>query len=384
MTTNSVLLALSLLAAPQADGALDARPAGVPLPDMPGLERSEPYVPPPGGELVRDGALADRFTAAGQSTRYTFEARAGELSIFELATTGFARGWLAAADLRVLDGQGRVLATAHDGGEAQFRVLLPFLAEADGSYALEIEPTLEYFRYQIVRHSSYGSPAARGALDVGARARVHTWLGPAPSAVRLRVPVRAGEELVVRVEGTREEAREERRKQRELELGGGEAAMGMGMGGPRMRMTPAERGPTEPVFATARLVTAAAPGLVQQGATLTRLEPAADGWLDLALLAEGDQPALVDLVVERAPERVPVSGALIDADDEGLSGLELEFLREPDLDVWATTTSGADGAWSARLPIGDWRVRVRRGDAPPTVLRVGVSGPTQDLVLLLP
>jgi len=382
MTTPALLLALSLFA-PRTQGGLDARPAGVPLPTLPGIERTEPFTAPPAGELGRDAALADRFTAAGQRTSYAFEARAGELSIFELATTGYARGWQAAGALRVRDADGRVVAAAENAGDVQFRVLLPFLAEAEGRYTLEVEPTRECFRYQLVRHSSYAVPAGRGALDVGAAERVHTWLGAAPAAVRLRVPVRAGEELVVRVEGTREEARAERRKRREVELGGGEEAM-MAMGGRSMRMLPAGRGATAPIFADARLVTADAPGLAQQTATLTRLEPTADGWLDLAIVAEGNQPALVDLVVERAPERVAVSGALIDADDEGLAGLELEFLCEPDLDVWATTTSGPDGEWSARLPVGDWRVRVARGDAPPTVLRVGVSGPTEDLVLLLP
>jgi len=382
MIHTALCLALTTVLAAQRSEGLDARPAGVPPPALPGIERAEPYQAPPAGELARDGALAERFTAAGQRASYAFESEAGELSLFELSTAGYARGWKAAAELRVLDASGAVLAQADDGGAVQFRVLLAFEAPAAGRYTLEIVPTEEYFRYQIVRHSSYVSPAVLGVADVGARERVHTWLGARPSSVRFRVPVRAGEELVVRVEGTREEAREERRRTREVELGGAEAAM---MGGPRMRMEAgAGRGGPETIFCGASLAVDAAPGLVQRGPTLARLVPERDGWLDLALLAEGDEIALVDLVIERAPAAVEVSGAVIDAADAGVPRLALEFLREPDLDVWTTTTSGEEGVWSARLPLGDWRVRVRRGDAPPILLRLGVSGPASDLGLLLP
>jgi hypothetical protein len=145
-----------------------------------------------------------------------------------------------------------------------------------------------------------------------------------------------------------------------------------------------DRGGPAALFSGAGLAVDAAPGLVQRGATLARLLPERDGWLDLALLAEGDEVALVDLVIERAPALVDVSGSVIDAADAGVPRLALEFLREPDLDVWCTTTTGEEGVWSARLPVGDWRVRVRRGEAPPVLLRLGVSGPASDLGLLLP
>lgn len=382
MTIPALCLWLSLaLPLPQSDG-LSARPAGVPLPALPGIEAVAPPVAPPSGEIGRDAALADRFTAAGQRTSYAFDSRAGELSLFELAATGNARGWKAAAMLRVLDADGRELASATDSGAVQFRVLLAFEAPAEGRYTLEVVPTDEYFRYQLVRHASYVSHTLLGVPDIGARERVHTWLSAQPASIRFRVPVRAGEELVVRVEGTREEARAERRALREAELGGAEEAM---MTGARMRGPAAmARGGPGTIFGDARLVVDSAPGLVQRGPTLARLVPERDGWLDLALIAQSDRAALVDLVIERSPSQVEVSGAVIDGDDAGLPSLALEFLREPDLDVWCTTTTAEDGAWSARLPLGDWRVRVRRGEGPPSVLRLGVTGPATDLGLLLP
>lgn len=381
MMFTALCLSLPLAFASQAAEGLDARPAGVPLPPLPSTERAEPHQSPPAGEIGRDGGLSERFTAAGQRTRYAFASRAGELSLFELAATGFARGWKAAASLSVLDERGSVLATADGAGAVQFRVLLAFEAPAEGRYTLEVVPTEEYFRYQLVRHSSYVSPAVLGVADVGLRERVHTWLAARPASTRFRVPVHAGEELVVRVEATRDEAREERRRQRESELGGAAEAM---MGGGRTRMAAVSERGSGAIFGGATLVVDNAPGMVQRGPTLARLLPERDGWLDLALLPDSDKVALVDLVVERKPALVEVSGAVIDADDAGVPRLALEFLREPDLDVWCTTTTGAEGVWSARLPLGDWRVRVRRGDAPPTVLRLGVSGPASDLGLLLP
>lgn len=380
MTLLALCLCLPLSTALPQDG-LDARPAGVPLPALPAIPPAD-AAPPTGGEIGRDGALADRFTAAGQRASYAFEAREGEFSIFELAATGNARGWKAAAALRVLDASGRELATAADAGAVQFRVLLAFAAPAEGRYTLEVVPTEEYFRYQLVRHSGYVPHTVTGVADIGERERVHTWLAGQPASVRFRVPVRAGEELVVRVEGTREEARAERRGQREAELGGVEEAM---MSGMRSRGPAAmERGAKAALFGQARLVVDAAPGLAQRGDTLARLVGERDGWLDVALIATSDRLALVDLVVERSPAQVEVSGALIDADDEGVPRAALEFLREHDLDVWCTTTTAEDGAWSARLPAGDWRVRVQRGEGPPIVLRLGITGPASDLALLLP
>jgi len=78
MIHTVLCLALTMLLAAQRSEGLDAKPAGVPLPALPGIERAEPYQSPPAGELARDGALAERFTAAGQRTSYAFESAAGE------------------------------------------------------------------------------------------------------------------------------------------------------------------------------------------------------------------------------------------------------------------------------------------------------------------
>ncbi len=373
---------------------LDARPAGVPLPTMPNMERAEPHVSPPAAELARDGVLSERFTADGQRASYAFDAKQGELSLFELSAMGFARGWKCAVNLRVVDAQGRVLATTDASGGVELHALLAFEAPSDGRYALELVPTEAYFRFHLVRHSSYvtpeslqdGEPGVDPGADIGTRERVHTWVDANRAGPRLRLPVRAGEDLVVRVEPTREEARKDRSSQREREFqlaSAGSDMMGSaGMTSRGMEMM-GGRG-SRSMYGGATLQLGPAAGLRQQGSTLVRLDPDRDGWLELTLVAENELPALVDLVIERAPKAVEVAGVAIDAQDEGLADVALEFIREPELDVWYSTRTDAAGAFEARLPVGNWRVRMQRKDSPPTLLRLGVSGPTRELVLLLP
>ncbi len=383
MLVSIVVLAFGFV--PQETRGLDARPAGVPLPPMPSVERTEPYLPPPPGDIARDGVVAQRFTDAGQRVSYAFDAAAGELSLFELSATGFARGWKAGVLLRVVDGAGKVLGSTEAQGGVLLGALLPFEAPTAGRFALEVVPTEAYFRFVLVRHSSYPALNASEAADVGERARVHTWVGARPGSRRLRVPLRAGEEICLRVEGTREEARKERRSRRELALDGGAQTMAEGAAmAPMMDMRSMTSRGALALHGGATIALADAPGVLQRGPTLVRLEPERDGEIEVVLEADSDQPALIDLVIERGVVHPEVAGAVIDAEDNGLSGLTLEFLREPELDMWCTTTTGADGAWNAQLPQGNWRVRVRRSDVLASVLRLGVTGPARDLLLLLP
>jgi hypothetical protein len=70
--------------------------------------------------------------------------------------------------------------------------------------------------------------------------------------------------------------------------------------------------------------------------------------------------ALFDLVLERDPERVELTGLVVDREDRPLPGIELEFLLEPDGRPLGRCTSSATGTWSHSLLPGDLTVRLRR------------------------
>lgn len=379
-----VLWAGALPPSPQVS-ALDSRPMRGELPPLPGLELAGPRTAPAPATLERDAALADRFTAQGQSVRYDFTARAGELSIFELSAVGFARGWSAAATLRVLDADGNALAEERMEGGVQFRPLLAFTAPAEGAYALEVSAAREYFRYALVRHSGY-APRAAEPVVVDGRGRVHGWLAGGDDVARFRVPARAGETLVLKVEGTREEARQERRLELVAALDGRGAAMGgMTMGGMRgdsMRAMDG-RGPAS-VFPALRLEVPDLPAIESRGESFARLVPDEDGLVEVAVRTwPGAQAVLFDLLVQRAEPVHPVRGIVVDADDEPCAGIELLFLREPDLDPWTRTASNAAGYYHVELPAGDYRVQLQRpGRQGAQLVRAGVARPTELNLLL--
>jgi len=337
--------------------ALDATPAGVPLPALPGSEAPDPARAPASRPLERDGVLADRFTSPGQRVSYPFRAEAGELSLFELAAAGYARGWAMAAALRVLDPGGRVLAESRRSGGVQLQAFLAFTAPLSEEYTLELLPTEQYFRYALVRHSSYvqrGGPP----VDVGQRERVHGWIADASDRALYWVPVRAGEQLALSVEGTRDEARAEHRRLLAEEAGASTM----------LSLRPVQGGPGRsyahppPRFPQLRLELPGDVHPLASSSCFALLAPAAaDGFLQVAVSVAAGQPGgLHDLVVRRDVPKVSVGGLVVDADDQPLEGLEVRLLLEPDLEPWGRATTNAQGAWTVLVPPGDYRSELRR------------------------
>ena len=358
LTLAATLLLLSPALPPQ---TREPAPAGVPLPELPGIERSEPYLPPTGRRLGANAALADRFTAPGQSVRYPFAARAGELSLFELPATGYARGWSAAVRLRVLDSTGAPLAEQRVAGGVQFRALLPFTAPADGEYVLEVSADQEYFRYQLVRHGNYSARGADAPAQAFGGQRLHGWLAGPGDRLQYLIPVHAGEELVLRVEGTRAEARNERDRARALAL---QAAGGEAMGASSMRSMQSGRSMTgragrggEAIFPEPRLALDSQALVLARGDSFLRLRAESEGTLTVSVSASaGEQATLFDLLVERQLACVPVAGTVIDADEQGRYAVE--------------------------LPPGDYQIRMQAPDGSVLSVPAGISGPTPQRDLL--
>ena len=351
--------------------ALDAKPAHISFPTLPDIQLGEERPTPAPGTIERDGALADRFTAAGQSVRYSFESRAGEVSIFELSAAGYARGWSMKAALRVFDASGKVLAMSESAGGTLLRCTLAFTAPREGTFELEVDAVREYFRYGLVRHSSYAARAAE-AVELATHERVHGWLAGGDDVMRFRVPARAGESLSLRVEGTREEARREHNTALSARLDGATDSGGMSGGMRGMRMM--EGGST--LFPELRLEVPTG-DVVATARDFARLVPAKDGFVDILVrTAPESQAALFDLVVTRAEPTHAVHGMVVDANDEPCAGIELTFLREPFMAPWISATTDAEGRYRVELPTADYRVRLTRGDAA-QVVRAGVKGATE-------
>jgi hypothetical protein len=69
---------------------------------------------------------------------------------------------------------------------------------------------------------------------------------------------------------------------------------------------------------------------------------------------------LFDLVLERNPRKVELTGLVVDREDRPLAGVELEFLREPDGETLGRCTTSETGTWSHAVLPGDLTVRLRR------------------------
>jgi len=365
--------------------ALSAKPSNLKLPGVP--EHDLPADPAKPQALARDGVIADRFTAPDQSVAYTFEATAGELSLFELGCWGYARGWHCAARMRVLDRAGAVLADLHSAGKVLFHPFLAFTAPADGTYTLELSGEDQFFRYILVRQSSYGDRDAESSAPLGAVDTVHSYLKDAHDNAHFSFDLAPGEEVAIKVQGEREEARvESRAKVRERSRAASSAGPMMGAMGAAGSMA-AQPGRGE---ATARMLlyppfvleVRIDGKLVVDGMPFARAVSDRASRCDvrvhlsdapgLQFAATGDVGGLFELQRSASPPKLELHGVVVGPNDEPLSGVELAFLADPDGDEWARATTNAKGEYSAAVPAGDYLVMLARQDGRTHDLRVGI------------
>ena len=390
----------SLAPATAAPDPLSAAPAAMPFPPLPPVSRPDPPHPPAPRTIERDGWVVDRFTAEGQSVRYPFEARAGELSLFELATWGYARGWSSTARIRLLDPRGKVLVDEVRPGKVVYRPFLAFVAPEPGLFVCELRAEVECFRYTLVRHSSYTPRAGEQALALEDAEGVHSYLASGDDRARFALALEAGAEVAFKVQGTRGEARDEARSRSRED--------------PRARRMSSERARRDTPEHAAREVAMDERGTVEPG-----MEPAMDPGMEPRMAPDMDPsmersagaalgggqfqtfqvrvslrgeplapPAhyvrftapeagryevevsavhpgdggLFDLLVERGGPLHGLRGVVVGPDDELLAGASVQFLREPDLDPVASVRAGEAGEYAARVPPGSYRIRIARPD----------------------
>jgi len=365
---------------PRAQRAADGRPAPGPYPDPPGIEFVEGEAPSAPAPLPRDAAVVGRLTAEAQCATLTFEADAGELSLFDLTAYGYARGWDATSRLTVRDAAGATLAQGSRKGPALFSDLLPFTAPAKGAYTLELCAEVHYFRYLVVRHSSYrtAEPGEAFTLADTGDVVVHGWTsGPspegaaAPAGAEMRLVVRGepGAALALRAEPTIERGWKHKRS-----LRAGAAAVTAGLVDARrleQLMDPRQRDDRSFPDFTLKVEDPDAPGApLAQGAFSALVRFPAGGVLHVTVGQSNEGPGgLFDLSIERSVALAPCTVRLGDADDDPVAAVEVVLLREPALERIGRATTGADGTVTIDAPPGAYMIVYRAPDRGPIVVR---------------
>jgi hypothetical protein len=208
-------------------------------------------------------------------------------------------------------------------GEVAWFEFLAFVAPHEGTYRFTIELEEGWYRYRLVRHSSYRAHLPGADEEIGTAARVDGYLASSSDEVGYKLHVASGERVELKVESAEEDGRKEQRYKRANVL------------------HPAYR--------------------LDSGGSFVVLAPGAarDVHLRVRTQNPGSGGRFV-LVVERNPPLFALTGCVVDRDDRLLPGVELEFLRGADRDPLGTARTDAAGNYSIQLPAGPYEVRLKR------------------------
>lgn len=309
-------------------------PREIALPPMPPLEKPDELHAPRPGEIGRDAALADRFTAAGQSVEYAFEARAGELALFSLEAWGYDYGWRARAAVCVLDEAGRAYdAREFASGMAGFD-LLAFVAPRDGLFRYRIELREGWFRYRLARRSSHRAHLRGELVELARAPRVAGYLASGEDEVRYALQLAAGERVDLALRHAEPQGRSEQR------------GRGANVLHPALELTLEGTGEAPDARCGAYLVLPRGTARRCVVRVRTRGGGGAGGG------------ARFELLVAREPRLCALEGVVVDREDRPLAGVELEFLRGADRDCTARAITDAAGRYAAEVTPGPYRVRL--------------------------
>lgn len=411
MTNKLTAAAFAVLATLSVASAQVERPATIEPGMPPGTGRDGEGPPPEDGRIERNGMVLDTFAGEGQVVDYAFAAEAGELSVFELDTWGYSRGWASALTLEIVDASGAVLSTTGRPGNAVYTEFHCFTAPAAGEYAARITATENYFRYRLVRHSEYLPRVVEDPKPIGESELLHGYLATSDDRVAYSIELAEGEEIGFQVLPTHKRWREQARATRHQNLTGDGVGSrrSMGAGGERggddrgaNERGAGERGENErgsgergggdrganergagergaesprpqhderarPSFATPQVQVFLGTEPLTTRGHYARFRAPSAGCYTVLVSGEGrSEGGLFDLAIERATAKVSLGGYVGDHDDDPVAGVRLRFFREPELDPLATVESSADGEFVADLPGGDYLVLLDRGAGTPT------------------
>lgn len=344
-------------AAPTArERRLRAKPAVDPMPAPPPTPRAgRPAQRAQSGDLARNGAVSASLPESGTAASFPFRCDAGELSLFELDCLAFARNVKGRLRLAIDDPSGATVWSEVREAGSQLRAFHAFEAAVTGEHRWSFEVLEGGFRLALVRHSDY-APITGEALDLGEADRVHSHLPDERAEARFLLPVRAGEELAVRLVDTREAARDEQDR-----VATQMASVVAQMEGRAMMNSMAPQGGARgtpfqfqhfhfELFQSGRSLGEPAP--------YRRFLPSESGEVEVRVRARypGAGGGLFDLLVDRDLKPVRVTGVVVDREDRPMPGVELRFLRDPSGDLLARAVTDARGAYEASLLCGDLAV----------------------------
>ncbi|MEM9379393.1 MAG: prealbumin-like fold domain-containing protein [Planctomycetota bacterium] len=367
------------------DGLLRAaaRPAPAPYPRPPGVERPADEQPPRPVALAPDAAEVGRMPEGGTVARFDFVAEEGALSLFEMTAWGYARGWTSSARMVVRGAGGEELARTERSGGTVYTDVLPFVAPADGAYALEVSTVESGFRYLVVRHAGY---PARGTGVTFATSRddtaVHEWIGDEEDRVAFRVLGEPGERIVLRAEPTNGRGRNQKRAVRRRISsaiaagggGGGDFARAKERLGPRAR--------DDDSFPDLALEVEPGGARVAGRGQVAVVRVPDAGWLDVEVRrTNGGSAGLFDLAIERDVPFTSVRVRAGDEDDDPLAGVRVALFQEPGMDLVGEGTTGEDGTLVLDVPVGDYTVVHRAEDAAAASVRTRIEGGELNLVV---
>jgi hypothetical protein len=315
------------------------------LPPIPSPVRPKSAVAPSSGVIARDSAVADRFTVCGQSVSYGFEARAGELTLFDLETWGWERGWRSAARVRIVDAGGRVLLEEQRAGPMVYDHLTVFVAPSEGSFRYELTAVEQSFRYRLTRYSSYASHIGDGARALSGENVLSDYLATSAESVRYSIELDAGEEIWIKASNADPAGVAERRSFRPPHLGPGSYGGYLQQG---FLVDVSDRGAA--LVESVRSVLFRAPRKSEYGICVHAQHPTETGG-----------GGRFELELLRRLDKVELSGVVQDFEGVPLNGVRLSFLHGIDRDVVGAVRTSLDGHYSISVPAGVYRAHLEHG-----------------------
>lgn len=370
---KALLLLLGLFAAQSSRPTTRPMPTGDgPAPTeienlkAPSLKRKGVEPPPEDGVLGRNSGVAGRFTEEGTDVDYTFEARAGEVSLFQLEAWGFSRGWQSTARIRILDEAGLELSSRTRAGGTRFELFFAFEAPYDGTFHCEVEAVKEYYRYTLIRHSDF--PANFGErIELERGNHSYAFLADSASRMVFAVHLDAGQEALFTAINAGTRASRTIASVRESKAREGEALE-------EARMEQPARAPRD--WPTLALRVIGATDSREAPSHYQSFTPDAAGVFLVEVWAEGQsEGGFFELLVERDVTTHAVRGHVANRIARARAGVELRFYREPAFELTAVAVTDDTGNYEAKLPTGAYTVTMRTKDTPLTSLRTNVLGP---------